>query len=74
MSPTTRALTPVLLFALIAISFVGAIVSDFVQLLWLNQPLGLNGAAAASVCLFVFAGASLALLIFILSQQQAQAL
>ncbi len=69
MSAAARALTPLILFAVLVVSFVGAIIFGFVQLLWLGQELGAAGAAIAFICLYIFSAASLALLIFDLRQQ-----
>ena len=61
--PATRAVLPVVLFAAITISLVLAVVFGFVQLLWLGQPLGNEAAIAAFICLYVFGGASVVLLV-----------
>jgi len=63
MSAAARAITPLILFAAIVVSFALAIVFGIVQLLWLGQPAGANGLSAAFVCLAIFSGASVALLV-----------
>jgi hypothetical protein len=70
MSSSARAVAPLILFAIVAFSFAAAIILGFVQLLWLGQPLGATGAAAAFVCLYIFGFASLALLILDIREQK----
>ena len=67
MSSSARAVAPLILFAIVAVSFAAAIILGFVQLLWIGQPLG---AAAAFVCLYIFGFASLALLIVDIREQK----
>jgi hypothetical protein len=69
MSAAARVVTPLILFAVLVISFAGAIVFGFVQLLWLGQPLGGIGETVSFICLYVFSADSLALLIFDLREQ-----
>jgi hypothetical protein len=69
MSSAARSIAPLILFAAIVLSFILAIVFGFVQLLWLGQPLGATGATIAFICLYVFSGASLLLLIFAMREQ-----
>jgi hypothetical protein len=61
--PATRAMLPLVLFAAITISLMLAIVFGFLQLIWLGQPLGNEAAIAAFICLYVFGGASVVLLV-----------